>query len=78
MRVYKNHNQSNNDSVTEDPLILASLKFEEEERLCLGNDDKNDRVDKILYKKQNRVVEVQLISCFFLHHNNLKKTKNGI
>ena len=43
--------QSNDDSVTDDLLILASQIFEEDQGLCLGNDDTNDKTDEILYKK---------------------------
>ena len=70
--------QSNDDSVTDDMLILVLQKFEEDKGLCLGNDDKSNKTDEILYKKHNRRIEVQLMSCFFLHHKNLKKTKDGI
>ena len=45
--------QSNNDSDTDDMLILVLQKFEEDKELCLGNDYKNNKTDKILYKKQN-------------------------
>ena len=44
----------------------------------LGNDDENDKTDEILHKKQNQTMAVQLMSRFFLHHKNLKKTKDGI
>ena len=59
-------------------LILVSQKFEEDKGLCLGNDNENDKTDEILYKKQNRRMVVQLMSHFFLHHKNQKKTKDGI
>ena len=59
-------------------LILVSLKFEEDKWLCLGNDNANDKTDKIPYKKQSRKMAVQLMKCFFLHHKNLKETKDGI
>ena len=70
--------QPNNDIVTDDLLILVSQKFEEGKGLFLGNDDKSDNTDEILYKKQNRRMAVQLMNRFFLHHKNLKKTKDGI
>ena len=38
--------QSNDDSVNDDLLILVSQKFEYI-RLCLGNDDENNKTDKI-------------------------------
>ena len=63
---------------TYDMLFLVSLKFEEDKWLCLGNDNKNDKTDKILYKKQSRKMAVQLMNRFFLHHKNLKETKDGI
>ena len=44
---------SNDDSVTDDMLILVSQKFEENKALCLGNDDKNNKTDEFPYKKQN-------------------------
>ena len=59
-------------------LILVLQKFEEDKALCLGKDDKNDKTDGILYKKQNQRMAMQLMSRFFLHHKNLKKTKDGI
>ena len=59
-------------------LILALQKFEEDKELCLGNDDENDKTDEILYKKQNQRMAVQPMSCFFLYHENLKETKDGI
>ena len=46
-------------------LILVLQKFEEDKGLCLGNDDKSNKTDEILYKKHNRRIEVQLMSCFF-------------
>ena len=70
--------QSNDDSVTDDMRILVSQKFEEDKGLCLGNDDENDKTNEIPYKKQNRRMVVQLMSCFFLHHKDLKETKDGI
>ena len=39
---------------TYDMLILVSLKFEEDKWLCLGNDNKNDKTNKIPYKKQSK------------------------
>ena len=45
--------QSNDDSVTGDVLILIWQKFEEDKGLCMGNDDENNKIDEILYKKQN-------------------------
>ena len=44
-------------------LILVSQRFEEDKGLCLGNEDKSDETetDKILYKKQNRRMAVQLM-----------------
>ena len=64
--------QSNDDSVNDNTLILASQNFEKDkdEGLCLQNDDENDKINEILYKKQK--------SHFFLHYKNLKKTKDGI
>ena len=44
----------------------------------LGNNDENDKTDEILHKKQNQVMAVQLMSRFYLHYKNLKKTKDGI
>ena len=70
--------QSNNDSVTDDMLILVSQKFKEDKELCLGNDDENDKANEISYKKQNQRMAVQLISRFFLDCKNLKKTKDSI
>ena len=70
--------QYNDDSVTDDMLILVSQKFEEDKGLCMGNDNESDKTNEILYKKQNRRMAVQLMSSFFLHHKNLKKTKDGI
>ena len=70
--------QSNDDSVTDDMLILLSWKFEEDKGLCLGNDNESDKTDEILYKKKNWRIAVQLMSRFFLYHKNLKKTKDGI
>ena len=64
-------------SVTDDMLVLVSQKFEDK-GLCLGNDDKSDKTDEILYKKQNQRMAVQLMSRFFLYHKSLKKTKDGI
>ena len=69
---------SNNDSVTDDMVILVSQKFEEDKGLCLGNDDENDKTDEILYKKQNGKMAVQLMSRFSLYHKNLKETKDSI
>ena len=77
MRVYKNRNL-NDDSVTDDILILALQKFEEDKGLCLGNDGKNDKTDEISYKKQNQRMAVQPMSYFFLYHENLRETKDGI
>ena len=59
-------------------LILISQKFEENKWLCLGNDNKNNVTNEIPYKKQNQRVAVQLMTRFFLHHKNLKETKDGI
>ena len=56
--------QSNDDSVTDDMLILVSQKFKEDKGLCLGNDNESDTTDEILYKKQNQRMAVQLMSCF--------------
>ena len=70
--------QSNIDSLTDYMLILILQKFEADKGLCLGNDDKNDKTDEIPYKKQNQRMAVQLMSHFFLHHKNLKETKDGI
>ena len=39
----------------------------------LGNEDKNDKTDEILHKKQNQLMAVQPMRCFFLHHKNLKR-----
>ena len=66
--------QSNDDSVTDNILIFVSQKFEEDKGFCLGNDDENDETDEIPYKKQNRRMAEQLMSCFSLHHKNLKET----
>ena len=60
---------------TYDMLFLVSLKFEEDEWLCLGNDNENDKTDN---KKQSWKMAVQLMNHFFLHHKNLKETKDGI
>ena len=60
--------QSKDDSVTNDLLILTSQKFEENQGLYLGNDDKNNKTNEIPYKKQNQTIAVQLMSRFFLHH----------
>ena len=46
--------------------------------LSLGNDDENDKMDEILHKKKNQMMAVQLMSRYFLHHKNLKKTRDGI
>ena len=32
--------------------------------LCLGNDDKNDKINEIPYKKQNQRMALQLMSRF--------------
>ena len=69
--------QSNNESVTDNMLILILQTFDED-KICLGNDDENNKTDEILYKEQNRRMAVQMISRFFLHHKNLKKTKDAI
>ena len=53
MRVYKNCNLCNDDSVIDNMLILVLQKFEQDKELCLGNDDENDKANEILYKKQN-------------------------
>ena len=45
--------QSNDDSVSDGMLILILQKFKEDKGLCLGNDDKKDKTNKIPYKKQN-------------------------
>ena len=37
--------KSNNDSVTDDILILVPQKFEEDKRLCLGNDNESNKTD---------------------------------
>ena len=65
-------------SVTDDMLILVSQKFEEDKGLYLGNDDENDKTNEISYKKQNQRMAVKLMSFFFLHRKNLKKTKDDI
>ena len=70
--------QSNVDSVIDHMLTLVSQKFEEDKGLCLGNNNRKDKMDKIPYKKQNRRMAVQLMSRFSLHHKNLKETKYGI
>ena len=36
------------------------------------------KTNEVPYKKQNGRMAVQLISGFFLHHKNLKETKDGI
>ena len=59
-------------------LFLYCKKFEEDKGLCLGNDDENNKTNEILYKKQSWRMAVQLMSRFFLHHKNLKKTKDGM
>ena len=69
---------SNDDSVTDDMLILVLQKFEEHKGLCVENDDENDKTDEILYKTQNWRMAVQLMSRFFLHNKNLKETRDGI
>ena len=69
---------SDDDSVTDDILILVSQKFEEDKGLCLENDNKNNKTDEIPYKKQNRRIAVQMMSRFSLHRKTLKKTKDGI
>ena len=48
---YKNRNLCYDDSVTDDMLIHVLQKFEQDKGLCLGNDDENDKINKILYKK---------------------------
>ena len=65
-------------TVTDDMLILVSQNFEEDKGLHLRNYDKNDKTNEIFYKKQNRRLAVQLMSQLFLHHKNLKKTKDGM
>ena len=70
--------QYNDDSVTGDMLILVSQKFEQDKGLYLGNNDESNETDEILYKKQNQRMAVQMMSHFFLHHKNLKKTKDSI
>ena len=52
-------------SITDDLLILASQKFEEDARRVvpsLGNEDKSDKTDENLYKKQNQMMTGQLMS----------------
>ena len=44
----------------------------------LGNDEKNNKTDEIVCKKQILRMAVELMSHFFLHHKNLKKTKEGM
>ena len=44
--------------LTNDMLILVLQKFEEDKGLCLGNDDKNDKTNEILYKKLNQRMAV--------------------
>ena len=63
-------------SVTDDLLIIATQKFQEDQGLCLGNDNKND---KIVYKKQKQTIAVQMMAePLLLASQNLKKTKGGI
>ena len=45
--------RSNDDSVTDNMLILVLQKFEEDKGLCLRNDDENDKTNEILYKKKD-------------------------
>ena len=59
-------------------LILVSQKFEEDKGLSLENNDKNNKTDEILYKKQNQRMVVQLMNYFFLNHKNLKEIKDGV
>ena len=66
------------ESVTDDMLILVSQKFEEDKGFGLGIDNKINKTNEIPYKKQNQRMAVQLMNCFFLHHKNVKKTKDGI
>ena len=68
--------QSNDDCVTDNMLIVVSHIFEEDKGLCLANDEEKDKTDEILYKKHNQKMAVQLMSHFFLHHKNQKKTKD--
>ena len=70
--------QSNDSNVTDDMLILVSQKFEEDKGLSLENNDKNNKTDEILYKKQNQRMVVQLMNYFFLNHKNLKEIKDGV
>ena len=58
-------------SVVADPAIVGRFS-------CEGNDNESNIIDEILNKKQNRRMAVQVMSYFFLHHKNLKKTKDGI
>ena len=77
--------QSNDDSLTDDMLILVSQKFEEDKGLCLGNDNKSDKTDEILYKKQNRRMAVQLLASqkseenqgWYLGNDNTNNEING-
>ena len=48
--------ESNDDSVTNNLLILES------QVLCPGNYDENDKTNKILYKKQNWMMVIQLMA----------------
>ena len=68
----------NDDSVTGDMPILLSQKFKEDKGLCLGNNNVNNKSNEILYRKQNRRMAVQLMSCYFLHHKIRRKTKDSI
>ena len=70
--------QSNNDSDSDKFLILISQKCKEDNVLCLGNDNKNNKTNEIPYKKQNQKISVQSMSRFLLHHKNVKETKDGI
>ena len=53
--------QSNNDSVTDDMLILVSQKFKEDKELCLGNDNENDKANEISYKKDGSATDKPLL-----------------
>ena len=59
-------------------LFILSQKFEKDNGLYLGKANENDKTNEIAYKKQNQRMAVELMSCFSLHHKNLKETKDSI
>ena len=64
--------QLNNDSVTDELLILALQKFEEDQGRYLGNDKNNKETDKTLFKKNNQMMTVQLMRWLSLNCKKLK------